>query len=100
VLDAAFRKESTGHWLKALSGVLPVAPVLDVAQALRNPHVRAVGMIDTIEHPLRPGFQVLANPLRFDSVRPDRAPGSALGADNAALLGAGGPAAKPRKVAP
>jgi crotonobetainyl-CoA:carnitine CoA-transferase CaiB-like acyl-CoA transferase len=89
VLDAEFRKRSTAAWLAALSGVLPVAPVLDVAQALANPHVAAAGMVQTIRHPLRPELKVLASPVKVNGRRLPRAPGSVLGADNASLLGTG-----------
>lgn len=100
ILDGEFRKADTAQWLKALSGVLPVAPVLDVAQALANPHVGRVGMIDGVQHPLHPDFQVLANPLKFNGERPERAAGSALGADNAALLGGRATPARKRKAVP
>ncbi|HEX7929087.1 MAG TPA: CoA transferase, partial [bacterium] len=85
-LDAEFRKQPSAHWLKLLTGVLPIAPVLDVAQALANPHVAAARMVDTIQHPLHPDFKVLANPLKVNGQRLSREPGSALGADNDALL--------------
>ncbi len=100
ILDAEFRKAGTAYWLEALSGVLPVAPVLDVAQALANPHVGRVGMIDTVQHPLHPDLQVLANPLRFNGERPQRKAGSALGADTDAVLKAAKGAPRKRKAAP
>lgn len=95
-LDAEFRARPTSAWLTALSGVLPVAPVLDVAQALANPHVAAVGMVETMPHPLRPDFKALACPVKVNGQRPRRTPGSALGADNAALLGMGDEPARKR----
>jgi crotonobetainyl-CoA:carnitine CoA-transferase CaiB-like acyl-CoA transferase len=45
-LDAEFRKQPTAHWIKVLGGVLPVAPVYDLEQALENPFLRANGMIE------------------------------------------------------
>jgi crotonobetainyl-CoA:carnitine CoA-transferase CaiB-like acyl-CoA transferase len=99
LLDTEFRRQPTAHWLKVSTGVLPVAPVLNVAQALANPHVAAVGMVETVQHPLRPDFQVLANPIKFDGRRPARAPGSALGADNAALLAQLDTQARKRRMA-
>jgi crotonobetainyl-CoA:carnitine CoA-transferase CaiB-like acyl-CoA transferase len=86
ILDGEFSKAATGHWLKALSGLLPVAPVYDIAQALANPFVRSQGMIRTVRHPERADLKIFANPLKIDGKRPSQAAGSALGADNAALL--------------
>jgi crotonobetainyl-CoA:carnitine CoA-transferase CaiB-like acyl-CoA transferase len=97
LLDAEFSKAATGHWLEVLSGVLPVAPVYDVAQALANPFVQTQGMIRTLEHPLKPDLKVFASPLKIDGKRPAQAVGSALGADNAALLAT---PPRPRKRAP
>ena len=91
ILDAEFSKAPTAHWTELLSGVLPVAPVYDIAQALASPFVQRQGMIATLQHPQRPDLKVFANPLKIDGERPAQAVGSALGADNAALLaGAGG----------
>jgi len=96
LLDGEFAKATTAHWLEALSGLLPVAPVYDIAQALANPFVKSQGMIRTVRHPQRADLKIFANPLKIDGKRPTQAAGSALGADNAALL------AKPpvRKRAP
>lgn len=89
ILDAEMSRRPTAHWLAALEGRIPVAPVLDVEEALSNPFVAEAGMIATVPHPARPDFRVLANPLRIDGRRPAQAACSALGADTAALVGGG-----------
>lgn len=86
VLDAVFRAAPSAHWLKALSGRLPVAPVCDVAQALTNPFVAEAGMVETVAHPQRPGLKVLASPVKVNGKRARRPACSPLGADRAALL--------------
>lgn len=86
-LDAAFATAPTADWLERLTGHVPVAPVHDVAQAFANPFVEQVGMVRTVPHPARPDFRMLANPLKIDGERPAQRVCSALGADNAALLG-------------
>ena len=86
-LDAVFSTRPTAHWLEKLAGLLPVAPVNDLPQALDGDFARATGMISSVAHPQRGALRVLANPLRFDGVRPAQAAASALGADNDALLG-------------
>jgi crotonobetainyl-CoA:carnitine CoA-transferase CaiB-like acyl-CoA transferase len=40
-----FRKHPTEHWLKVLGGVLPVAPVYELAKALDSPFLRTTDMI-------------------------------------------------------
>jgi len=73
VLDAEFRRRRTADWLQVLSGRLPVAPINDLAQALENPFLAATGMIHSIPHPQRPGFRVLAMPVKIDGERPESA---------------------------
>ncbi|HSV45709.1 MAG TPA: CoA transferase, partial [Ramlibacter sp.] len=94
VLDGEFRRNTMAHWLSRLEGVLPVAPVLDLAEAMEGTFVRESGMLAQVNHPARAGLRVLANPLRFDGLRPDQVACSPLGADNAAVLG-GRDAAQP-----
>jgi len=77
VLDAEFGRQPTQYWLDRLQGLLPVAPVYDLPQALDNPFAQAVGMVRPLPHPARTDFRVLANPIRIDGERlPSRcAPG-------------------------
>jgi len=69
VLDAEFERETTQHWLGQLQGLLPVAPVHDLAQALENPFAHAIGMVRPLPHPVRPDFRVLANPIKLAGER-------------------------------
>ncbi|HUN52866.1 MAG TPA: CoA transferase [Candidatus Sulfotelmatobacter sp.] len=86
LLDAELRRQSTRHWLKRLSGLLPVAPVYEVDEALDSAFVHATGMVRDLPHPLRADFRVLANPLKIDGVRPEQVPAHDLGADTARIL--------------
>jgi crotonobetainyl-CoA:carnitine CoA-transferase CaiB-like acyl-CoA transferase len=87
VLDDELRKAPTEHWLRVLAGLLPVAPVYDLPEALGSDFVRANGMVRSIPHPAKPEMmKVLANPLRINGVRPEQSACAPLGADNAALL--------------
>jgi len=86
ILDAEFRKHDSSHWLGMLGSVLPVAPVLDVVQALENPFVGENGMIASVPHPFNQDMRMLANPLKIDGVRPAQTPCSPLGAGNARLV--------------
>ena len=45
LLDEVFRTHDVAHWMQRLQGRLPAAPVLDLPQALRNPYVERVQMV-------------------------------------------------------
>jgi crotonobetainyl-CoA:carnitine CoA-transferase CaiB-like acyl-CoA transferase len=85
-IDEELRKHTTAHWLAALTGKIPVAPVYDLAQALDAPFTVRTGMVRSIAHPLKPDLRVLANPLKIDGERLEQRACSALGADNEAVL--------------
>jgi len=90
VLDAEFERETTQHWLSRLQGLLPAAPVHDLAQALDNPFAAAIGMVRTLPHPARPDFRVLANPIKLDGERLPSRTAPALGEHTVDVLrGAG-----------
>ena len=86
IIDRELSQRPTGHWLAKLNGVLPVAPVLDLAQALENPFLRSTGMIRNTPHPARPDMRTLANPIKINGQRLEQTVCSPLGADNAAYL--------------
>jgi len=87
ILDGELKRESNAYWLEKLNGVLPVAPVLDLAQALDSPFLQTTEMIHTIGHPAKPGMRVLCNPIKIDGERLSQAPCSPYGADTAAYVG-------------
>lgn len=87
ILDAVFTTQPAAHWQALLEGAVPVAPVNTLDQALDNPWLETIGMTDTVSHPDREEFRVLASPIRIDGRRlPNRA-GPLLGADSDAILG-------------
>ena len=87
VLDTEFRKQPTAHWMKVLAGVLPIAPVLELDEALESPFLVANGMVKNVPHPARPGLRVLANPIKINGQRLSQRTCSPMGADTAAVLG-------------
>jgi crotonobetainyl-CoA:carnitine CoA-transferase CaiB-like acyl-CoA transferase len=86
ILDSEFRKQPTRYWLDKLNGILPIAPVLDVAQALDNPFLAETQMIRNVPHPAKPSLRALANPIKINGKRLEQSVCSPLGADNAALV--------------
>jgi len=83
VLDAEFAKAPAEHWLETFRGLLPVAPVLSVRDALENPFIEEVGMISDVPHEVRPDMRLLSNPIKFNGERLSQRPGSAFGAGRA-----------------
>jgi crotonobetainyl-CoA:carnitine CoA-transferase CaiB-like acyl-CoA transferase len=86
IIDSELNQEPTEHWLAKLNGVLPIAPVLELAQALENPFLRSTGMIRDTPHPVRPDMRTLANPIKINGKRLEQTVCSQLGADNAEYL--------------
>ena len=85
-LDGEFRKQSTAHWMSVLGGVLPIAPVHDLADALDSPFV-AERMVSHVPHPARPDMRVLANPIKINGRRLSQKACPPAGADTEAVLG-------------
>lgn len=85
-LDASFMTRTTQEWMALFGGRIPVAPVNDLKQGLDNPFVKQVGMIQSLDHPEKPGLQKLSCPIKINGQRPSSRPAPPLGADNEALL--------------
>jgi succinate---hydroxymethylglutarate CoA-transferase len=86
MVEAKLVKQSTGHWVKKLSGKVPVAPVHDVKQALDNPFVAERASIQAFEYPDGRKARLIANPIRSAGAEWPRRAAPALGADTDALL--------------
>ncbi|MEM8987534.1 MAG: CoA transferase, partial [Pseudomonadota bacterium] len=79
-IDGLFQTKDTDHWIDLLAGHVPIAPVYDVAEALDNPYVADVGMVETLAHPEKPnGLRTLSNPIKLDGVRPAGARAPTMG---------------------
>lgn len=87
ILDGEIRKQPTRYWLDKLNGILPIAPVLDVAQALDNPFLAETQMTGNVPHPAKPSLRALANPIKINGKRLEQSVCSSLGADNTAFVG-------------
>ncbi|MGH7057297.1 MAG: CaiB/BaiF CoA transferase family protein, partial [Acetobacteraceae bacterium] len=87
-LGVALRGKTTSEWLAILSGVVPVAPVHDVAEALDNPFVAERGDIKEFSAPgdaSRP-VRMVASPVRIGGRGLPTRRGPALGSDTDAVL--------------
>ena len=86
ILDDALSSRTTAEWLDHFAGVVPAAPINDVAQALENPFVIENGRLQHLEHPVRGDIRLVAPPVTTDEPAPNQA-APALGEHTDALLG-------------
>jgi crotonobetainyl-CoA:carnitine CoA-transferase CaiB-like acyl-CoA transferase len=86
-LDVEMRKQPTAHWMKVLGGVLPIAPVCELDEALDSPFLAANRMVSTVAHPARAELRVLANPIKINGQRLSQRVCAAPGENNAEILG-------------
>lgn len=85
-LDKTLATRTTDEWVNLFAGKIPIAPVYQLDQALRNRYLEEIGMIQTLAHPEASEFRVIANPIRVDGQRLPGEVCSALGADTDSLL--------------
>jgi crotonobetainyl-CoA:carnitine CoA-transferase CaiB-like acyl-CoA transferase len=86
LIDEALMVQPTAHWTATFAGRLPIAPVFDIRQALENPYVERVGMLQVVDHPAGPQT-LLRSPIKLDGQRLDGRACPAVGADCDSLLG-------------
>jgi succinate---hydroxymethylglutarate CoA-transferase len=85
MLDAHLSTQSTAHWMAALGGNVPCAPVYGIADALENPFLIERAGVVTTAHPNQPDLKNLQSPVRMTDPIPNQ-PGPRLGADTDDIL--------------
>ena len=87
MLDAALAEHPTAAWLERLGGIVPVAPVNDLAAALDNPFVADRDRVAGYAGPDGTEMlRMLAGPVRVGGAEQPRTAGPELGADTGAIL--------------
>jgi crotonobetainyl-CoA:carnitine CoA-transferase CaiB-like acyl-CoA transferase len=79
LLDAELGKRTTAEWLAHFAGAVPAAPIYDLAQALENPFVTEHGRLQTLTHPTRGPYRMVAPPVRCPGEDAPARPAPALG---------------------
>ena len=85
MLDGELGRRDTAEWLGIFAGAVPAAPINDLAQALENPFVTAHDRLQTLPHPERGSYRMVATPVRTGDEAPAR-PAPALGEHTDELL--------------
>jgi crotonobetainyl-CoA:carnitine CoA-transferase CaiB-like acyl-CoA transferase len=85
-LSARCAERTTAAWLETLQGVVPVAPVRSLEQALDPEELKGREMLAEYEHPTFGTVRSVGLPLHLGDFTPEYHAGPALGADTGAVL--------------
>ena len=86
MLDQVLEERTTGEWLSIFAGAVPAAPINDLAQALENPFVTEHGRLQSLPHPVKGSYRMVAPPVRCAGEEAPARPAPALGEHTEALL--------------
>ena len=86
LLDRELEQHTTAEWLARFAGAVPAAPIHDLAQALDNPFVTEHGRLQTLPHPAKGAYRMIAPPVRCAGEEAPARPAPALGEHTEALL--------------
>ena len=86
MLDAELGSKMTAEWLKIFAGIVPAAPINDLAQALDNPFVIERGGIQTLELVGHGPYRMLNSPVRCEGEETPVNPAPRLGQHTNELL--------------
>lgn len=86
VLTARFAERTTAEWLGRLRGVVPVAPVRSMEEALAGDELAGRGMLAAYLHPAFGEVRSVGLPLSMSGFTPKYRAAPSLGADTASIL--------------
>jgi crotonobetainyl-CoA:carnitine CoA-transferase CaiB-like acyl-CoA transferase len=86
ILEARFAERTTAEWLTVLRGLVPIAPVRSLEQALDIEELQDREMLAAYEHPTLGTVQSVGLPLRVGGFAPSYRAGPALGGDQGPVL--------------
>ncbi len=91
-LAPIFATQTREEWLKQLeTNDVPVVPLYNVAEALADPQVRYLDLVEELAHPQAGKLQFVGGPVRYDGLAKEpSAPPPLLGEHTAAILKAMG----------
>lgn len=65
-LDAIVAERTTAEWMALCDGAsIPAVPVVDLEHADEDPHLGAVGLLSTVEHPTEGPYRRILDPVTF-----------------------------------
>jgi crotonobetainyl-CoA:carnitine CoA-transferase CaiB-like acyl-CoA transferase len=87
ILDDVLGEKTSTEWMALLKGKVPAAPVRPLDEAVDNPFVAEVEMINRVPHPSGRELRFFANPLKINGQRPAQRAAPALDEHGDALRG-------------
>ncbi|WP_051382771.1 CoA transferase [Bradyrhizobium sp. Tv2a-2] len=88
LLQAELKKESTAYWMSfADDHEIPVGPVIKLEELEHDPHLKAIGFFEELEHPSEGPLTMPGIPVRFDGERATIGMPPTLGQHDAEILG-------------
>jgi len=74
-LNLALARDTVAAWsARLIEAGIPAGPIYDVGQVFEDPHVRAAGLVQRVEHPTIGPLELPANPTRMSAQRDDALP--------------------------
>lgn len=86
-LLSIFARQHTSHWLERLQGIVPIAPVNTVEEAMKHPLMQERNMIVNVDHPSYGLLRMIGAPVKVSGCKPDYRAAPALGANNEEIYG-------------
>ena len=86
MLDRELEQRTTAEWLAVFAGAVPAAPIHDLAQALESPFVTEHGRLQTLPHPVKGSYRMVAPPVQCEGEEAPARAAPALGEHTEALL--------------
>ena len=88
LLDEILSTRTTSDWLDIFAGSVPAAPINDVADALDNPFVTDNQRLQTLQHPRKGPYRMVASPIKSEAQDAPGEAAPALGQHTDELLAA------------
>ncbi len=87
-LAPTFKTRTRDEWLRCLeANDVPVVPLYDIAEAMADPQVSHLQLVEELEHPVAGKMKFVGPPVRYDSLpRQPNVPPPMLGEHSAAIL--------------
>ena len=86
ILNDRFRERPTAEWIAELRGVVPIAPVRSLEEALDREELVARDLLASYPHPIFGTVDAIGAPFTLGGHRPEYRAAPALDADRAAVL--------------
>jgi crotonobetainyl-CoA:carnitine CoA-transferase CaiB-like acyl-CoA transferase len=88
VLAPVFLTRSRAEWLQRLEADdVPVVPLYNVAEVLKDPQVRHLNLVEELDHPQAGKLQFVGGPVRYDGLTKEQAtPPPLLGEHSTVIL--------------